>query len=279
MKKIQYLTFLIFITLAFIGVNNVYAESEEPSKMEKQILHFYKNASMPDDGFQKPVLENLMELFWLTNFWKIDDNDHIDNYLMVNECQIYTDYYYNEFEWDKIRELTREKLKKDVWSFSNKFEVVTEINLGRYNVEGEYFEITEDTRLEDVQNIETAENYRQTICNRSNIIKTFPQNMVASLTQPISLVRLPVFNELAALYIADMKERNKLIPESVRMSRRSRPAFVRLRVEIVAFMGLEGKNTQFTVPVMLANVDSIEVYGDKAMKKPLYVHKVNRRSR
>lgn len=251
-------------------------DTSDLSPIEKKMLYVYEKAAMPQDDYVKATLENITNLYWKFGFWNVADPENIDDYLLVHECDIYKQYYTNEFEWRKIRDTAKKKIIKDVDEFTTKFEIVSEIALGKYNIDQEYFEITPETQSIDVRNVELAENNHATLCSRKDKADHYPQNIAVQFISPINLVRVPVFRELAERYIEDTERSLDQVPDHIRLTRQQRPAFVRLRVKLKKFISTRYSRMNRILPVFQGEVVSIEVYADQDLKKPLYLHRVTR---
>ncbi len=69
---------------------------------------------MKDDyagaNYATPNMQNLSKLYWRLGVFNPDDKKIIDNYLIINECDVYRNFYRDDFEWANVRDATRDML-------------------------------------------------------------------------------------------------------------------------------------------------------------------------
>ena len=102
-------------------------------KIWKMTVITKPNKSGRDDQYLPTTLENLAKLYWAVGKFTVDDDVAVDNYLRITECPIVLQYFHNDFEWQKIREATRQNLLSHMAGFPRHFEIVEEISLGDYD--------------------------------------------------------------------------------------------------------------------------------------------------
>ena len=89
------------------------------------------------------TFSNNTRLYWLLHVYNTDNDDLIDNYLKATECDLFTRFFLNEFEWRKVRQATRTYLDKYKHTFPRRFEYIQPLSLDRYNFDLKGFPLSE----------------------------------------------------------------------------------------------------------------------------------------
>ncbi len=261
----------VIAVLAFSVINSSMAE-EQSSILEDDHLIIETVPTADDDGYVTPTLENLSRLYWSIGKLDIDNDEHINNYLVINECELYLRYFHNDFEWKKIQDATRDHILKTMGKFYTTVEILSPIYLERYNSEKEYFELTEDSKIVGTRRLDFAQNIRahKELCTVTGNIDGYPDNMIIILSRPFVLEKVPVKRELAQLYLEDAKRFYESLPPRLQMQRYERMAFLRLKVKVTQY-----KNTITVIrgekrAVVFGQLEGYEIYADQDKMKPLY---------
>lgn len=146
MKLIQkhyFLSIFILCTLVTIPFySNAFAQNEDEEGMVVEDL-----IQPVEDEYQIITLRSLSKLYWAIGKFDLTDTRAVSNYLLINECDLYTQYYNDDLEWRKVQEAARDYLSKNMSHFSTKFEMVVPITLDRYDIENQKFMLDEKVRL------------------------------------------------------------------------------------------------------------------------------------
>lgn len=229
--------------------------------------------------YQDPDVPNLSRLYWALGMFDIEKDDlAVDNYIMINECQIFRDYFTDDFEWKNVREATRSFLRKNMKSFSRRFEFIQPIELGRYNEDTQTFEVLTDLITKGSRLLYGDMNSRnEQICDKRGNIDGYPRNVIVSLSRPIHYPQIPVNVDLARDYIARTKIRNeedfRNSPEHLmtvlKMKSYERLAFIVVKVRMIKFIEMRNARDG-SYPVIFAALEGIEIYEDPKKKRLLY---------
>ena len=273
---------LSFIFLAVITISLSHSElraqdQEAPAAEENQ--DFNETIDIIDsvsrgtvDEYVLPTIENLSRLYWAIGKLDVDDDEAIDNFLIINECPMYLQYYHNDFEWAKIREATRDHIMTNLNEYATKFEILTAVELGRYDLEGEYFEIADNSKITGLRRLDFSlndESYRET-CGKRGEIDGYPYNMVVILNRPLTLEKIPVKRELAELYIEEAKRFYENLPLMNQHQRYKRLAFLRLKVWVTQYKNTMRTQNGYPRAVVFGRLEGYEFYADSQKIKPLY---------
>lgn len=257
-------------------------DTAEPVEVEDEISEGDQATGGPKRHARReylpPTMQNLSKLYWALGLFNVEnDNVAIDNYIMINECQIYRDYFIDDFEWKNVREVTRDHLRKKASSFPRRFEFIQPIELGRYTEETQTFEVLTEHVTKGSRTFFGDINPRnQKVCDKRGNVQAYPRNVIVSLSRPVHYPQIPVNIDIARDYIARTKIGNeedfRNLPEHMMFLRHQayqRLAFVVIKVRMLKF--IEMRPTPSGVfPVIFSALEGVEIYEDPHKKRLLY---------
>ncbi|MDB2682709.1 DUF4852 domain-containing protein [Alphaproteobacteria bacterium] len=237
--------------------------------------------------YNEANLENFSQLYWGLGRLDLKNDKHIDNFLLLNECDIYKDYIYNEFEWLRIREYAREHVKERIANrdFPVRFEFVQELQLNNYDFDKQGFMVSPSFAIDGIRRFEIfATDIKQKICGYSsdNEIPGYPKGVLLELNRPVQFDVLPMDTETADKYLAEKTIEFKRLPLEKRKQSNLfnfRNIFLVVNVQFFANGGdhfSEKEGTHFAKA--LAILESIEIYDDVDRTKLLYKQNYKRSS-
>lgn len=226
------------------------------------------NATMGESisyaNYVTPTYDNLARAYWALSIHDLDDDVAIDNFLAITECHIYESYYKNEFEWAKIRGLSKKYLEQNRRYFSTRFVSVQPIMLNRYDMEEGAFELMPDSRYVGAKRLQISGNdHLKSPCPgvRFNV-PNYPHNVVLTARRPFTLKSIAVPAEIAREYV-DYMTKNNIEQEE------GRPAYLVIRSNLKQYAGTTRDAGQLFASVH-GDIESITVYGDKDLTLKLY---------
>ena len=239
-----------------------------------------------DPRYKEVTLRNLSDLYWAMNRVDLKNDDHIDNYLLINECDIYTDYLHNEFQWREIRKTARESLQSRIKTISPRMKFVQPLKLGDYNAQKEGFDIVRSDRIHQIRRFEIKTiDFKKDTCtiNHQHVLAGYPKGIMAELSRPIDLEVLPMRSDVAQEYIR--RKTIELDNASHFLKRResieeSRKVYIVMFVRFFSSVGehySEKENQNFAK--LLGILEKIEVYDDLQLTKLLYKQNYTRSKR
>jgi hypothetical protein len=234
-----------------------------------------------EDEYVKPTFENLSQLYWAIGKFNLGDRSAIDNYMAINECGLYKEFFTNEFEWRAIQDSARKYIKNNMDKFPTSFEIMVPIEFGKYDMGKEVFYIKEDSQFHGMRKLDVAMNHEGTlICNKRGNIEGYPRNIILMFNRPFSLTEVPVKPELAELYMKEQEEKVAGLPHYIKERRYKRMAYLRMKVKMVLYRGMETVHSHELRVVVMGVLKGVEVYADTDKMKLLYKEDVvNKRIR
>lgn len=208
------------------------------------------------DAYLKPTVPNLSHLYWKLGAYKEITKDSIDNYLLINECDIYKKYFHNDFQWKQISEITSKNLLATKDSFSSKFKFMFPVDFGRYDDERKGFPLINSTALYKFHRMEVfANKMNEKICGYDRAITAYPRNIMLALTKPLNLDFIPVDYDRAQLFLKRYKER--IGRTSKRQDRR---AFIRLRINFFRHLGVTRGLDNQPIAIVYGDLEGIDFF-------------------
>jgi hypothetical protein len=265
-KKASILSLVIFMYLLFGGLPAFAQTAPAPAEISAK-------TSFPDEDYQQPTFQNLSKSYWALAMFDLSDNDAIDGYLMINQCELFKKFFRSDFEIEGLREATRQSIQKNLAFFPLKYEVMIPMGLDRYNTGTEKFTIVPKYQYLGAKRLEIAENdSNEDICNGAKQIAKYPKNFVLSLNRPFILTEVPVKPEVAQFYMDRTEEGLPGRQEDLDVSKLGRVAFLRLKISLSQFRGYTYPLSGVNIPYadIFGTIDEYEVYADRDKALLLY---------
>ena len=192
---------------AIIGrSSNNYTLEFKKSKPTRIRQHIYESLN----------IKTLSYLHWAISILDLQDNDNIDYFLKITECDMFKKFRTDEFEWARIRDATRAYIEENKLDFPTRYEIVIPVKMGEYNKEKSYFELDNENAIKSVRLFEmmAADMFYKSLCNdESRNIGNFYRGFILELSRPFSLQVIPAENSAAQRFI---EEKNKIYQEHMK---------------------------------------------------------------
>lgn len=250
------------------------AEQQGISRVKSKRSHIY----------QLPTVAKLSQLYWALGKFEIDDDDAVDNFMRINECDIYKDYHHNEFEWDKIRDSGRKFLVENEKHFPTRFEFLQPLRLSDYDMKTKSFNIWDKYVIDGVRSFEVlSKDMEDSICGSGGReIADYPRGLSVELSRPFSLSSIAVPQDLAQKYILEKAEIFKNLKDeqkTQKMLYQQRDAYLVMQVRIFNYKETFPTRDAYTLAKVLAVLESYDVYADRDRKTLLYSENVSQQRR
>lgn len=213
--------------------------------------------------FVKGTPANLSKLYWRLRVFDLDDDRAVDNYMLINECDLYQRFVNDDFEWAKIRNAAREVLKKERDKYNNKFEFILPVRLGRYDTERGGFYLVDGTSFEKIRRMEiTGNSLSRDICGKTGEIKDYPRNLMLILKQPFSYDFAKVDEHVAQAYIIRKQKEVLDLEYDMRQNRYNRIAYVRLRTSLDQYQGNVKGQDNSILSILHGTLEGVDLFED-----------------
>lgn len=262
------------VSLIFFGCLIAFSSAHAQKVFDAPYIYLDKNdaellATLPQ--YQQADLESLVDLFWILEMKEIDDLEAVDSYIQIKECDIYNDHYSDDFAWEKIRNITIEKLKNMPTTGNRRYEMIIPMPIGRYNFDEKNFPIMVDAFIKGQRRFYF--NFGQTsspVCGSYSHREIYRSQVSVQLNRPFMMSGIYMSPKDAE----DFTLRQKISDlASVRIEygeEFQRLVFVNVRLRLLKHLG------QVTVPggyianEIYAILEGYEIYEDPNKQKLLF---------
>ncbi len=220
-------------------------------------------------------IATLSKMFWRLGALEIGNNEAIDNYMMINNCDIYKENVYNELVWEDIRENARKLLEKDKEQFSVRFKFIQPLRLKDYDDDTQKFGVLEDYQIDGIKKFEVlSDDIDTVVCNQSfpKMIPGYPRALMIEMSQPFTLTEIPIASDKAQAYIEEkMKRFNRLEDDQKTKSNLygMRDAYLVIKIKMFSYLGTE-RIGYYEYGRFFTILEGFEVYADEAHTDLLY---------
>ncbi len=225
--------------------------------------------------YEAPNMAGFAQLYWAMGKMDVTNDVHIDNYLAITQCDLFRDYYHNDFEWRKIREATRTFLNNSKESFPLRYEFVQPILLGEYDFERRGFHVLREYKVQDMRRFEVrAEDAGDTICGLSDKLEGYPSAIILEFSRSLTLDFVAMEPEQAERFIA--KKAEILKDPNIAKNFKKKEDYYSLRdtyliMKVKFFTYKEDvKEDGREYATMIAALEGVELYSSYDRKELLY---------
>lgn len=220
--------------------------------------------------YVEATLQNISKLYWKKDALKITNNKAIDNFLLINECDIHEKFYKDDFEWQRVRSAAKDMIAENKESFPNKFKMVVPIDLGRYDMMRKGFPLINKTAFKDLRRVEIGGNSNsKSVCGHERAIEHYPRNLILILNKPFSYEFVELDEHIAQAFIIRKKYGKTDIPKELQNKTYDRLAFARIRITFSDYQGETRGRDNFPLGIMFGRLDGIDVFEDANEKRML----------
>lgn len=259
--------------ITFDTSKNERAENETSNSEETKISQEAEVTVIEDKyagDYVEPTLQNISKLYWNKNALLTTNDKAVDNFLLINECDIYQKFYKDDFEWGRIREAGRTMLEENKTDFPHKFKMLIPIDLGRYDMLRKGFPLINKTAFKDLRRVEIGGNSnRRKVCGEDHTIKHYPRNLILILNKPFSYEFVELDEHVAQAFIIRQKYEKVNRPKELKNKSFDRLAFARIRITFADYQGETRGSDNFPLAVMFGRLDGIDIFEDAGEKRLL----------
>lgn len=225
-----------------------------------------------DEEYATGSVQNFSKLYWKLGALGIDNTRAVDNFLRINECDIYKSFYKDDFQWRDVRKSAEKMLLREKGNFPNKFRFMIPIDLGRYDMARKGFPLVSETGFRNLRRIHMGGNSpSEIICGAKGNIPFYPRNIILVLNKPLTLDFLSLDEHVAQAFIVRRKYSASTLSAKDKQLHYGRLAFLQIRATISHFQGIQntGSSSKNQAAVVYGKIDAIDVYEDRNRKSLL----------
>lgn len=290
--KYSIFLFLILVGASFAFSGSVWAQSFEKIVSASTTGFFdifdkahedpYDDSYLAKDETREKVyiyeevnMYTLAKLYWAIGFLDPENNTHIDNYMKINECDLYNQYSSAEFEWNQIRAATKKQIIKSKDDFSTRFQFVQPLKLFEYDTKRKAFLVDPDYQYKSVRRFEVlaSDAYTPFCSGTQNVVhEGYTVGIMLEMSRPFSLEYVSIEPAVAESYVAAItKKFRQYKPEHQTREKYQdlRVAYILFKAKIFAH-GNVVSGTVERLTQMLGALEGYEIYADSDLKTLLY---------
>ncbi len=228
--------------------------------------------SVPKKGmeqYEQIDLNSLSKLYWAIGKMDPENPAHINNYLLINECNLYTDFYFNELEWKDIFDSTQQHLMKNSATFPVRFEFVQPLYLGKYDLNTQTFEIMDEFRYKGLTRFEVIPaDIAKPVCgNADREVQGYPKGLEVEFNRPFILEKIAVPRKIAEPYIREkLAVAQETSAQNLNDIYNNRQAYIVVDFKVLGNNGDRVVDNDYTLAKVFAVLEKLEVYLDKERK-------------
>lgn len=280
-------TFFSVLAGLLLVIISVHAAQAQNSDYESEEIQESSPVISPiNDEYIPITLESLSKLYWVIGKLDLTDDEAIDNYMIINECELYTQFYHDDIEWKKLHDATREYISQNMSTFHTRFELLVPIALDRYNVEEKKFFLMPDSQIINTRRLDIraeglfGSDLTRSLCLKKNAtVDKYSDSIILVLNQPFTFTEFEVDPELADLYLKEARSYYENLPPRLQIARYERIAYLRVKYRITTYK-TEARDTSGGLrPLVLGQVEGYEVYADSKKYKLLFKKEIKDRRR
>jgi hypothetical protein len=147
--------------------------------------------------------QNLTRALVRFNAINLSDQQIVDEYAIITECDLYTAFYRDDFKWNKVRQAVRESVKNNVATFPMSFHYDVKLQLDHYDFDQKIFRFAEKSRMLNI-NTFTLLDVQGNDCGTTDV-KLMPRVFRAVLAAPLYLDGLPLGENDGQALLKQMK--------------------------------------------------------------------------
>lgn len=213
--------------------------------------------------FQRASLQTLSRSYIKLTGVDLSDDHLIDDFALINYCNIYQQYFSDEFSWRQAREAFRRVIQRELESYPENLYLLGSISIGRYDFDKKAFLLPGDSKFERTGQFRFYD--RNFSCGRAGVSQ-LPLYYNFVLTNPVTLDRIQIPEDKAFSITRIMDQEQNV----------DRKVYVSYFLRVIDFNSQRGNavsiNTRATVRATLL---SMRLYLDRARKILIYEYTGN----
>lgn len=258
------LVMALFTVISVVNPSTAYAEKED--RLVSDFEHFYDDID----------IQKLSKLYWKMQALDLNNDVHVDNFLFINECDIYNDYFYNELEWGRIRNQAKDFILDNIEDFPVRFKFVQPLKLEEYDQSKEVFHVLPFYQLNGLRKFEVlSTDFKDVICSQkqNDSIDGYPRVLLVEFTQPLNIKEIPMRPAIARRYIDKKMQEFDSLPDTKKsksMVYNLRNAYIVMKMKIFSYKGQKQIENGLQRASVYGMLEGYEIYGDRDLTDLLY---------
>lgn len=176
-------------------------------------------ADKPDDAdsnviYVPATLQNISKALFKKGILRYDDPAAVEEFVRIQQCGLYEEYYNNDFAWSRIRESAGREIQVSLKDYPDGLEVSSALPLGNYDLTSSEFQILDKAQMIDMGIIQVLDTEGGGLdpcpgMERASVLvpRMHPLRLSVKIDIPVELKSFPMAKAKADKYIAEMNKR------------------------------------------------------------------------
>lgn len=220
------------------------------------------------EGYATPTFRELYTTIAMFGGIDINDKDIINEYARMTDCEEYTKFFKNDYEWKIRYDVLAKRLKNKEEPYRVLYEIVDVIKLGRYDFDEGFFPLEGSGAVSNIGNVQLFDSRMfQDYCGSKEKVRIFPPRVNVLLANPLSINKIKIKKDY-------MKEMSDLIAKYNLTD--TRRLYQRVRIKITDAVGYGYSNGNIFSSELEGKVMGVDFFFDRELtKKVPYVEGYN----
>ncbi len=227
--------------------------------------------------YEVPTVKALAHMYWALGLYKISENNNVDEFMRINECEIYKKFSGDELEWNEIRDAAKVFIEENKSEFPTRFSFIMPLQLEDFSIRRQAFALKEDYKIVALRRFElfASDASAKPCVLEHGIAYGYPRVLNMEFSRPFSLTHIPMTEEVANEYIKKTtKQYHDRYDEANRKKEkmyRYRKAYLVMKIKIFAHGEFAGINRNgYPILQVMGILENYSIYEDKELTKLFY---------
>lgn len=160
------------------------------------------------ESFAKPSLDSIMKVLVRYGSVDIRSDAVMDLYGSIMVCDLYSEFYRDDFKWNDIRHVLRKSIQEDVAFFPIGFKYDAVLQLGKYDFNEKIYRFSRNS-AQFKANVFNMNTNSGDDCNKKEGL-LLPSSFQIILDKPVQIIGLPMNEEDGKKIFSRMDKNNNL---------------------------------------------------------------------
>jgi hypothetical protein len=115
----------------------------------------------------------------------IQDDELMDEYAAITDCDLYKFYFHDDFKWNHARDVMRQSIHKNMQQYTTRFSYDARFKLDRYDFQNKMYRFNQRTLLNNIRQIVVMD-FSGSVCS-DVMLRYFPKKYAMKLDPPLTI--------------------------------------------------------------------------------------------
>lgn len=276
-KKLFRILLLVLVVFVFLNAdgaeNSAFAQASVNEIADEEIDIELDEDLIYDGKYKKPSYLNSSKAYWALSAYSLSNDIALDEYILINACDVFTEFYKNEFEWKQVRDALRKSILKSRRKFPIHFRLYVPLMIERYDFSLMAFPIHADSVMRNVSQLGLVsvsmysnKNPLQMKCGVEFPYNYFPATSDVILKDPFTLDFIPMPRDKAE-NIIDNVLKNGIDAAGLRK------VYAAFDIHLKKFDVLQKFSNNTHLSKFIGELDRISIYESKSAPVPFFTRR------